>query len=300
MPDKEHRKGELFILSASFLGGLFPIIVVLTYATLSGIASLAWTTLFAAILFAALMIYRGRLSELKDKRVWIYGVYVTLFIGVLYHGLYFTGLEHTTPGNVAIIVLFQTFTSFLFFNIYRKEHISKTHKLGATFMVLGALIVLVRGFGGVNIGDMLILAAQFIAPIGNYFQQEARKIASSETNMFLRSIFSAAFLFSVIYIWGTPVQFADLYPVLPFLLLTGFVFFGFEKILWLEGIHRISVTKATALTSMMPLLTLLFAWLILGQVPTIWQFASLPLLVVGVLLLTDQLKLRARTTNAVQ
>ena len=62
--------------------------------------------------------------------------------------------------------------------------------------------------------------------------------------------------------------------------------------IFVEGISRISVTKAIALGSLSPLFVLIFAWLILHQMPTVWQIISLVPFFFGVLLLTNNLKLR--------
>ncbi len=77
-----------------------------------------------------------------------------------------------------------------------------------------------------------------------------------------------------------------------FLLANGVLIFGVSKILWLEGISRISVTKALALGSLAPLFTLFIAWIVLKQAPTAWQIASLAPFFLGVLLLTNNLKFR--------
>ncbi len=293
MPERtEQRKGEWIMFAEAFLAGFFPIVIVLSYATISGVTALAWSTLIASVLFAALMTYRKMWHELKNPKIWKLSIFISLLIGVLFFGFYFVGLEHTTPGNASILVLFQVLTTYIFFNIYRKEHMSRAHKVGAVLMVLGALVVLGRNWSGVNIGDMLILFANFFPPVGNYLQQEARKIASSETIMFLRSIMSAVLLFVVIYGLGISSHPTDIYMALPFLLLNGILFLGLGKIFWIEAIHRIPVTKGIALSSMTPFFTIIFAWIILGQAPTIWQFAALPLLVLGVLLLTDQIRLK--------
>jgi drug/metabolite transporter (DMT)-like permease len=61
--------------------------------------------------------------------------------------------------------------------------------------------------------------------------------------------------------------------------------------MWLEGIHRIAVTKALALGSISPVFTLIFAWLLLNQTPNVWQLTSLVPMIFGIFLLTDQLKL---------
>lgn len=290
----KERHGELFAFSSAFLSGFFPIVIVLSYTSVSGIAALAWSTLFASGFFAAVLTHRHKWRELKNALLWKYGFFIAFFIGILFFGLYFWGLQYTTPGNVSIIVLFQVFTSFLFFNVYRRESISHEYILGSILMVLGACIVLAPSFGGVNIGDVVVLAATLFPPIGNYFQQKARRIASAESVLFIRNILSVPFFFFTIYALDILPSAADLRTALPFLVLLGVVFLGFEKILWIEGIHRISVTKAAALVSLVPFFTLLFAWIILGQVPTIWQLSALAPLVAGVLLLTDQLQFRGR------
>lgn len=293
----EQQKGEWYVTSAALLGGFFPIVIVVTYATVSSLISLAWSTLFATALFAILLTYRARWTELKNPAVWKHGFFSALFIGVLFYAFYFGGLEHTTPGNASIIVLLQVFTSFLFFTVYRKEYLSSEYKVGAILMLVGALIILGPNFRGVNIGDFLILGATVFAPIGNFFQQEGRKVASTETVMFLRSAFSTATFFLTINLWGISAGVEDFRVALPYLLLNGIVLLGFEKMLWIEGIHRISVTKATALVSITPFVTLIFAWPILHQAPTLWQLLSLMPFILGTLLLTDQIRLMGWHVN---
>ena len=287
----EKQKGEVYIFFTNVLWAFFPVFVVLSYAAMPAFSSLAWSTLFATIFFGCLVVYKNRWYEFADPLLWKYTLLGTFFIGILYYGFYYAGLEYTTPGNVAIIALFEVFTTFLFFNVLRGEHISAPHKIGATLMILGALIVLAPNFAGLNVGDILILVATFCTPAGNLFQQKARRIASSETVLFLRSGVSAIFFFPLAYAFGEQVSFADIKVAMPFLLINGFLLFGLSKILFLESIHRISVTKAIALGSAAPALTLLVAWVFLEQVPNVWQLTSLVPLIAGVLLLTDQLKL---------
>ena len=79
---------------------------------------------------------------------------------------------------------------------------------------------------------------------------------------------------------------ADLMNSVLFLFISGTILLGLSKILWIEGIHRISVAKANALNALGPLSTLFFAWLILKDVPTIWQLLAVAVVFPGVWLLT--------------
>jgi len=291
----EERKGELFIFSEAVLWSFFPIVTVLTYSALPSLASLAWSTLFAAMSFGALVLYRKTWRELLNPILWRYIFFIVLFLGVLFYYFFFTGLSKTTAGNAGIIALFEIFTSFLFFHVLRDETISRDHKLGALLMVVGAIIVLAPNFSSIKTGDFFILAATFCAPWGNLFQQRARKIASSESILFLRSILSVPILFVLAAALGASAPLDSVKSSLPFLIINGAVLLGFSKILWIEGIHRISVTKANALNSITPLLTLLLAWPILHEIPSAWQLFSLIPLLVGTLLLTNQIKIVSKS-----
>jgi len=288
----EQRKGELSLLITALLNGFLPIVVVLSYAAVSSLASLFWSTLFATIFFLVVVNYRGRWKELRNALLWKYAFLIALIIGVVTYSLYFIALETTTPGNVAIIVLFEVFTSFLFFRIFKGERFSFDYALGAVLMIIGAVIVLGRDFSGMHLGDLLILVMCVFAPIGNFFQQKAREIASSETIMFLRSALSLPGIFLLAYYFGAHASAREVFVALPLLILNGILLLGFSKLFWIEAIHRISVTKGTALASISPFVTLILAWIILQQAPTVWQIASLVPFVLGTLLLTDQVKLR--------
>jgi drug/metabolite transporter (DMT)-like permease len=286
----EKKKGERNIFFGAFLWAFFPIVTVLSYAVLPSLVSLAWSTVFAALFFGCVIFYRGKLSEIKNPLLWKYALFAALFCGVLYYSFFYVGLETTTPGNAAIIALFEVFTSYLFFHVIRKERFSNEHGLGAILMVAGAVIVLGQNFTNIRMGDFLVLAATFFSPVGNLFQQKARQIASSESIMFLRSLISAPIVFLLVYFFHQNATLGDIRSSLIFLLINGVLLLGFSKMLWIEAIHRISVTKSVALSSLTPFLTLLFAWLLLHQTPSLLQLSSLVPLVVGTLLLTDQWK----------
>lgn len=284
----ETKKGEMYIGLDVFLSGLLPVVAVLTYTKVSNINSLAMSTFIATLVCAVLVVARRRLRELKNPRVLMYGILSGICIGILFYGFYFAALSYTSPGNVAILMLFQVFTTFLFFNVMRREPFSNAYKLGSLLMVIGAGIVLSRNLTEPNAGDFLILATSLVAPVGNLFQQKARALASGETLLLLRSGIAAGAFFVFLYANG---QFADIHSVeaaLPYLLFNGIVIFVLAKLFWIEGIHRISVTKAIALATLGPFVTLAASFIVLHQTPTFWQLFSLVLFVPGVFLLTDQ------------
>ena len=289
---QEQKKGEISLFLQAILWSFFPIITILSYAAIPSMYSLLWSTLFASVFFAAVITYKGKWRELKNLLLWKYSFFIALSLGVLYYGFFFLGLRETTAGNAAIISQFAVFTIFFFFNVIHGEHASPEYKVGGALMVLGALIVLGKDFTHFNMGDFFILIATFCSPVGNLYQQKARTFASSESIMLLRSILSLPFIFAAAYFLHGSLAPAAIYSSLPFLLINGILLLGISKILYIEAIHRIPVPKAIALNSITPLLTLLFAWPLLGQTPNIWQIISLVPIFFGVLLLTDNMKFK--------
>ena len=283
------RKGEWCIAVEAFLRGFFPIITVLALNFIPALVALAWSSLFAGLFFGAVVAYRKLWHELKSALFWKYVFGVLFFNGILYYVFYFVGLEYTTPGNASIVALFEVFTAYLFFNVLRREHFSRAHTIGSILMLIGALTVVGRDLSGVNIGDILILGSTCVAPLGNLFSRKAREIASSETIMFVRSLAAALVIFVLAATLGEHASSSEIWQGLPFLLINGILLLGFSKFLWIEAIHRIPVTKANALNSVTPLLTLLLAWALLNQSPSIWQLTAVVPMIIGTLLLTDQL-----------
>ena len=285
MQFNRERQGEFFIILQATLWSLFPVITIMTYGTLTPLFSLAWSTFFAVIFFAGVMSAKKQWHEIKNFQALKDILGATLFIGIGYYALYFLGLKYTSPGNAIIIAKIETLFSFLFFHVWKKNSIPSTHIIGSALMLVGALIVLYPNTTSLNRGDVFVLLAASIAPFGNFFQQRARKKVRSETIMFIRSVVSAPVIFFLGILYQPQSFSLNISASLLFLIVNGFLFMGLSKIFWLEGIHRISVTKANALSTIAPFLTLVFAWLFLANQPTLWQIVSLIPITVGLILI---------------
>ncbi|MDX9893448.1 MAG: DMT family transporter [Patescibacteria group bacterium] len=277
------RQGELFIFSEATLWALFPIVTVFSYSSLSPLMSLAGSTIFSILFFALAVGLKKRWREFKNKEAMKDVLWIALIIGVGYYSLIFLGLNYTSPGNASIIAFTaEILFSFIFFHLWRKDYIPLNHLMGAMLMATAAGIVLYPNTTSLNHGDLLILLAAAVPPLGNFFQQRARKKISSESIMLGRSLISAVAIMALALIFGGPVKIIDLKTSILFLLINGFLLMGLSKILWIEGIHRISVTKATSLSTIAPILTILFSWFFLQQSPTGGQLLAIIPMILGV------------------
>ncbi len=273
-------KGELSIISHMLLWSLFPIFTIFTFLTLPSLYSASFSTLFAALFFSIVLAYKKKWSELLIKEAWIDIIIASFFIGVFYYGLYFIGLKFTTAGNASIASLMELFFSFLVLGVWGKEKIYLKKVIGAVLMFIGALILLLPKASGINYGDLIIVSATIITPFGNYFMQRARKKVSSITIMFVRSFISSISLFFLALFFFPLPTFTDITSSLIFLIPNGIIFLGLSKILWIEGIHRIQITKANSLSTITPLFTIIFSYFLLKEVITTNQiFGAIPIII---------------------
>lgn len=281
------------ILTEAGLSGLFPVLAVLTYFNISPLVSLFFATFFAMLFLGICLAINHDWSQLAVRGAWLDILGVTLFNAVLYYGLYFLALKYTSPNNASIIALLEAFFSYLFFNVWKKERLSNRHLLGSVLMVIGAMFVLLPKTNHWYAGDLLVICATIVAPIGNYFQQRARKKINSISLLFARNLLALPFLLIMfLFLSGAPSTDSIRHSIL-FIAINGVVVLGFSKIMWVEGIHRIPVTKAAALASVAPLFTILFSYIILKQPPTIWQLTAFIPMFVGLYLLTANKKMLA-------
>jgi drug/metabolite transporter (DMT)-like permease len=289
------KQGELIIFIESILWGAYPVIALLAYQFLSPIRVLAWSYLISTLFFGILSLLQKQKNwqELKNRKAWKTILIVVFFNLICFHTILFLSLKLTTAGNVALISSMEIWFSFLFFGlILRKEKYTLFALLGAAVMFIGVLFVLFPGTLQFNKGDLLILLATMLPPIGNYFQQKARKLVSSTILLiFMRNILALPFLFLLANIFEGDTK-GNLLKALPFLLINGLLIFGISKALWIEGIHRISVTKAVSINAFTPVITLLYAFLLLNEIPNWYQIIGLPLIIIGGLLITKNNFLR--------
>jgi len=283
---ERERKGELFVLTYAALEGVLPVVTVLSLRTLSPMISLGLSTIIAALFFGSVLTIRKKWGELRHRAGLRDAVAAGVTIGIVYYTLTFWGLKYTSAGNESIIALTEVFFSFTFFTLFWGERHSLRHIVGALCMVVGALIVLSPNYYQGTIGDILILAAAAIAPLGNFFAQRARKKISAETVMFVRSVIAGPSILVVAILLGNSVSVDMISVSLPLLLISGIVLLGFAKLLWIESIHRISVPKANGLLCVRPFVTLIVALLILRTPPTLWQLLAIVPMSVGVVLLS--------------
>ncbi len=278
------QRGIVYAWIFAMLEGLFPIFSVFTLRQVGALYAYLFSIAVAMVLFLGYLTFTRRLHELFDKRARFDLCMTALLINLMFV-LIFLGLRYTTAGNMSVIIIMQLLFAYLYFNLLGSERLGLLPTVGAFLMGLGGIIVVVPEHFSVNRGDLLVLAAAAVAPIANVYQKRARTFVSAETVLAFRNTVAIPVLLLLAWLFEKPLSQASLLHALPWIVLNGVLVFTLAKILWIEALRFTSITKLSAMVSLIPVFTLLFAWLILGEVPTPRQLAGIVPVIAGSVLI---------------
>jgi drug/metabolite transporter (DMT)-like permease len=283
------QRAYVYVIAQALLWSFAPIIGILTIKVIPPILALSLMTGIALLFFTSIAWYRGTLAKIRLDQGFFEAVVAAVLLATTF-SLIFLGLQYTTAGNAGIISRAEFFFSLIFFNLIRREPLTSRDLLGGFLMISGAAIVFLPDVlinASINKGDALILLANVVAPFINFFQRKARETTKSEIVLLVRTLVGFPVMLALAFYLGESTTAGAIFSVLPLLVFGGVLVFGFSKILWVEAIHRVSITKGNALASVAPVATLAFAYIILNEVPTMVQLLSLIPLFAGAYFLTS-------------
>jgi drug/metabolite transporter (DMT)-like permease len=280
----KEREGEFLMLGLALIESWFPILSIMSMTYIGALHTYTYSLIIALFFFLILMFKRHRFNELKNRDAYKDLLLTSFFITTLFT-LVFIGMQYTTAGNMAVIIFLQLLFSYLYFNILGKEKMDRLHLIGSIIMGVGAIIILLPEELVFNKGDLYILAGAALAPFANLYQKRARKFCSSETILTFRTVVGLPFIAALAWYFEPSVSRENLLKALPYLLVIGVAVYVVSKIMWIEALHRISITKVSAMMGIVPLLTVSFAFLFLNETPDLRQIVGIiPILIGGYLL----------------
>jgi len=285
----KEREGELLMLGLSVIESWFPILSIMSMAYIGALHTYTYSLIIALFFFLILMFKHKRFGELKNRAAYKDLLLTSFFITILFT-LVFIGLRYTSAGNMAVIVFLQLLFAFFYFNILGKEKMDRLHLLGSIVMGVGAIVVLIPEELTLNKGDLFILAGAAIAPFANLYQKRARQFCSSETILTFRTVVGLPFIATLAYFLEPAVSYPAFKEALPYLLIIGIAVYVVSKIMWIEALHRVSITKVSAMMGLVPVMTIVFAFLFLDESPSIRQALGLIPILIGGYILTRPIK----------
>ncbi|MEK9132204.1 MAG: DMT family transporter [Patescibacteria group bacterium] len=287
---KQERIGELFILAQAALYGFLPIIA--NYATklMPPVLFAGVCTSIAALCLLPYIIFTGQIRHLLDKKTLLLLGGITLFIVVIPSIFVFIGTSKTSSINTTILLQTELLFTFIICGIFAGEKITLHKGLGALVLLIGATTVLYQGGLKLNWGDLLIVIGTSFYPIGNILSKKALDLTTPVIILFFRSAFGGAMLiaFSLMFERYDATPFEYIKNNLGSILVCTILVYLISKLFWYQGLKRIKISQATAISICMPAFGLFYAVIFLGEIPTLYQVAGLVVIIAGLVLLTHQ------------
>jgi len=270
-------EGTLLALTVLVLLGLEPVVIKANPVNPFAFASLS--ALIASLTLWPVILLSGRAREIRKKPAELRKAFLTgLFATAIAYSLFSYGTRLSTAINSAILTRFEVFYSFLISWLLLRERITGRAVLSALALIGGVFLVVAQGKRPELLkGDVLLLLTPLFWQLGHAIAK--RTYYSPLTIATLRNTFGGLLL---------------LVPALA----TGFAFtklalaegliIALTQSLWYLAIARINLSKATAILTPAPALTVLVSIALLGERVTLYHLAGLALITFGTLAISRE------------
>lgn len=288
----EDRIGELFLLVEVLIFSFFPVIANYTTRLMPPILFVGLSTLIAGIAYFLYYLLLGKLRILKNWQAFKYIMGVTVFIAVIPSIFIYLGTSMTSGVNTTMLVQTEIVATFVVVSLLKHEKVTSTQVVSGLLIMFGAAVIVYNGSWHLNIGDLLIVAGTLFYPFGNIYAQKALKITTPVAIMLIRSLIGGVALIIISLIFENYTQTIASYAQFNWemLMINGILIYCISKLFWYEGLKRHNISKSIIIGMSHPAFSLLFVYLFLHEVPTVYQWTGFALVVMGMFVITKQKK----------
>lgn len=279
---------DLLLVLMAFIWGVN--IAVVKYGTLH-LPALAYNGVRVAIAAVALLGIAAMMRERWPSRR---DVLALLLLGVLGNGLYqllfIQGIAHTKAGNAALVLAATPAFVALFGWMRGVERIRPRGMIGIAISMLGIGLVMsgnapVGAGASTMLGDLLVLAgcfcwAAFTVLLKPYTERvDAVQVAG---------ITMSGGVIPLLVI-SAPAIASTAWTSVPLMAWGAIVFSGIGALViaylcWYRGVRVLGPTRTAMYGNLQPVVALLFAWVILHEVPTVMQSMGAASIITGLLM----------------
>lgn len=311
MKNENYVKGIIFGMISLFLVSLQPIVAISRPRVLDVFIFAAMTCIIEATIFFPLMlIERQKIkSEIEKKpsksdemlsflNGWKKNKRMLLYIGINFgiaQILFFAAYEFAGAINGSLAQQTTIIFALIFGFLINHEKISKTQILFSIILLFGLALATTQGNFNlleINIGVLFMLITAMLWMLAHTFTKPIldRNESTSIQIVFIRNAISGVFLISTYFIFFPLENINILFDPLNqlFFIMMGLLY-GFDVLFWYKCLNHIEVSKASVIVSPMPILTALFAFLILGESFTIFHFIGTLIIIFSITMIVRKI-----------
>lgn len=279
---KDERAGTLLVLGSTLFIGTFPVLGKFAVESIDPLLLGVGYSVVAALVLSAYLGIRGGLEKVF-RREYVPRLAVIGFFAITYTTLlFFFGARLTSGINSALLLEIEAFYALVIGYIFLNEMVTRKQIAATSLIVLGAAAVLYNGNLAVRAGDLMILAVPFGWQIANVLAKRLKDELDPYVLSTGRVFYGSLFLLVTYVLFGS----GDVTPLYTSRNLLTVLFLGLIPtaggiVLWHKGLEKINLSKATPLLAPYPLVSVVLAWPLLGEIPSPFQVLGLVLMILG-------------------
>ena len=238
--------------------------------------------LLTLVFFAFFTLLRKDAISNFSKSTWIHLGILGILGTTIGMGLYYIGLNYTTAINTSFIMRLQVPATALFAFLFLGDKLTKKQILATISMFIGAYLIMF-GFSimNPNFGDLIILASAVIFGLTNvYYKKTLAKKVPVFTVLFYRSVFGVSILVLLIGVVLGEQTLQALFTIPHLVILQALVYAVYMYGLY-YGIKEIGPGPTTIFYLTVPLITLILAFIVLGEFLVVSQGFGAALVLIG-------------------
>lgn len=285
--EKREKEGIIFVIITIFIAGALPIIIKYGVGFIDPLFFAAMSSLIAGIFLFSLAVIKGNWKVLFRKK-YILSMLLIGFFGITLSNLFFFfGVSLTSAINSSILLVIEPLYSIFIGYLFLNEKITFKQIMFTFIIIMGTVTVLYKLRLKFNWGDLMILCTPLCWQIAHFFSKKLMTVYKEITPPLIataRTLYGGIFLFILSISTGINHfhQLRNIH-ILWILLLQGIIGFALHYSVWYEAIKRLNLSKATSLVSVYPAFSIILAWFILKEFPTLQQIGGFAIIIIGIL-----------------
>ncbi|MFA6621134.1 MAG: DMT family transporter [Candidatus Caldatribacteriota bacterium] len=289
--EKKEKEGVILVIICVFIHGASPILGKYGVSLVHPLFFAALTNLIAAAGLILIILYRSEsIKKLINRKYFLSLLLIAFFGTTISNILFFYGVRITSGINSSILLQVEPIYALFIGYIILKEKVTFRQIIATTVIIFGTLLIIYQGTFSLNWGDLLVIGTPLCYQIGHIFSK--RLLNQRELSpLFIaagRTLYGGIFLFIISQVFGVQ-EYEKLRElnILGILVFYGLVIYGLTYYTFYESIKRINLSKATAIISAYPAVSILLAWFLLKEIPDFYQISGFLIILAGILYLSS-------------
>ncbi len=278
---KQEKLGEWFGFGTVLMYAFWPIGANFFAKQMPPMQFLAYITLLGAVPMLISTLYLGQFKQLFHAKTLATLLLYTILLAVIPYMI----ITYATQFTSAIDTGFLTQTEGIYGAVLGwlifKESIGRNKVLGFGFIFLANFLLIYNGGVEFSWANVAIAIAPVSFVLGNILAKNLQKenLGWAPLLLFRNGVGGLIILFMAVLMEDVAVPPSHL--IWPILLL-GLIVFGIEKIFWQLALHRLDLSKATAIVITSPVFTFVLAYFFLSEVPDVYQWMAFVFTLIGI------------------